>query len=425
MSVLGAAQGSAAARKVRFAAFQVPSFRPFFGFTMQSMMGDNIEHVITYWVLFQTFHSPLLMGYAIISHWVPPLLLSVYAGSLADRYDCRRLMQLSQGLFIFVSFGWAMLFATNSLQEWHAVVLLTLHGLAGTFWGPADQMLVYDIVGPEQLPSGVRLLSTARQLGMLLGPGVGGLILLPFAGPTVGMFVNMLNYVPMMIWAQRIPYTGHGRQGATARRGLGLGDAFGVFREVANDRVLVAMIVMAGLTSFLIGTGYTAQMPEFAQDLGTDAQGFQYGILLAANAAGAVAGGFLLEWSDLLPTNVRTGLATAAAWCFLMAGFALSSSFELSVVMLFLAGVLQLAYMAIAQTLVQILAPDQIRGRVIGLYNMAFSGLRFGAGITLGVFGTFVGIHGALVVSAAVLLLGLAALLAYVQRGPALAVGEA
>src|SRR5690606_27913555 len=195
---------------------------------------------------------------------------------------------------------WAMLFATGTLQEWHAVVLLTLHGLAGTLWGPADQMLVYDIVGEEQLPSGVRMLSTARQLGMLMGPGVGGIILLPLVGPTVGMLLNTLNYLPMIIWAQRTPYTGHGTRGPQrSGRGLGLGDAWKVLREVASDRGLVSMIALAGVTSFLIGNGYQAQMPEFAHDLGTDEEGLQYGILLAANAAGAVIGGVLLEWSGI------------------------------------------------------------------------------------------------------------------------------
>ena len=67
------------------------------------MMADNIEHVITYWVLWQKFHSPALAGFEVISHWVPFLLFSVYFGSLADRYDCRRLIQAAQALFMLVS----------------------------------------------------------------------------------------------------------------------------------------------------------------------------------------------------------------------------------------------------------------------------------------------------------------------------------
>lgn len=71
-----------------------------------AMMGDNIEHVITYWVLWQKFESPALVGFQLISHWLPFLLLSVYAGSLAERFDCRRLIQIGQIMFMVVSLCW-------------------------------------------------------------------------------------------------------------------------------------------------------------------------------------------------------------------------------------------------------------------------------------------------------------------------------
>ena len=88
------------------------------------MMGDNVEHVISYWVIFQAFHSPTLAGFAVISHWTPALLLGYWFGSLADRYDCRKLIVGSQAAFVAVSFAWAVLFATGTLQTWHAIVLL-------------------------------------------------------------------------------------------------------------------------------------------------------------------------------------------------------------------------------------------------------------------------------------------------------------
>jgi hypothetical protein len=79
--------------KIAFAALKHHDFRWFFLTTMLAMMADNIEHVISYWVLFEIFQSPVLAGFAVISHWTPFLLLSVYFGGLADRYDCRKLIQ--------------------------------------------------------------------------------------------------------------------------------------------------------------------------------------------------------------------------------------------------------------------------------------------------------------------------------------------
>src|SRR4029453_17292280 len=92
---------------------------------------DNIEHVISYWVIFQAFHSPTLAGFAVISHWVPFLLFSVHAGALADRFDCRKLIQISQGLFALASLSWAVLFLTGTLHVWHAAGVLLIHGGAG------------------------------------------------------------------------------------------------------------------------------------------------------------------------------------------------------------------------------------------------------------------------------------------------------
>ena len=85
--------------------------------------------MISYWVLYQKFHSPALGGFAVISHWVPFLLLSGYAGALADRFDPRRIMQIGMLLFMGVSLGWGMLFLHGHLQVWQAWVLLAIHGL--------------------------------------------------------------------------------------------------------------------------------------------------------------------------------------------------------------------------------------------------------------------------------------------------------
>ena len=91
---------------------------------MLAMMADNIEHVISYWVLFQKFQSPVLAGFAVISHWTPFLLLSVYFGGLADRYDCRKLIQIAQIMYMGVTAVWAILFLTDTIQIWHACALL-------------------------------------------------------------------------------------------------------------------------------------------------------------------------------------------------------------------------------------------------------------------------------------------------------------
>src|ERR1700684_176671 len=86
-----------------FAAMRHRGFQAQFATFVIAMMADNIEHVISYWMLYQKFHSPALAGFAIVSHWLPFLLFSVVSGALADRFDPRRIIQIGMGLFIIAS----------------------------------------------------------------------------------------------------------------------------------------------------------------------------------------------------------------------------------------------------------------------------------------------------------------------------------
>src|SRR5215467_2803612 len=218
-------------QRVAFAALQHRDFRWFFVTTMLAMMADNIEHVVSYWLLFQKFHSPVLAGFADISHWTPFLLLSVYFGGIADRYDCRKIIQAAQIMYMAVSAAWAVLFYTDTIQIWHACVLLVIHGIAGVLWTPAEQLVIHDIVGAEHIQSAVRLNATSRQLGILFGPAVGaGLMLL--LGPSLGLLANAAIYLPLTVWLLFVPYTGHLREGALPKRALAWNDIFSVIQEV-------------------------------------------------------------------------------------------------------------------------------------------------------------------------------------------------
>jgi MFS family permease len=161
-----------------FTSFENRDFRIYFATTTAAMLADNVEHVISYWVIYQKFHSAALAGFAVISHWLPFLLLSAYSGSLADRFDIRRLMQVGMLLFMGVSVSWGVFFLSDSVTMWKAELLLVIHGLAGVIWIPASQVLIHQVVTAEQLPSAVRISATGRYLGTLVGPAVGAVLLL-------------------------------------------------------------------------------------------------------------------------------------------------------------------------------------------------------------------------------------------------------
>jgi len=105
---LGKVSASQSQPRVAFAALHHREYRYYCIVNLFSAMGDNIEHVISYWLLYQKFHSPVLAGFAVISHWTPFLFFAVYFGALADRHDCRRIIQASQVMYASVSLTWAI-----------------------------------------------------------------------------------------------------------------------------------------------------------------------------------------------------------------------------------------------------------------------------------------------------------------------------
>src|SRR5450432_2006769 len=236
-----------------FDALRLPGFRAFLLTFMLTMMADNVEHVMSYWVAFQKFHSAALGGFAVVAHWVPYLVFSVPVGALNDRFDSRRLIQAGAALFMMVSLGWGYFFVTGTLQIWHAMLLLVMHGCAGVLWMTSSQVLLYDVVGPSGIESAVRLNATARYLGMLAGPGVGSLIMRQI-GPTHRMFLNATFYLPLILWLIRAPFGRHFRTGEGPKRAVrGLGDIVETIRNVRTIPVLLAMITLAGGASFFIG----------------------------------------------------------------------------------------------------------------------------------------------------------------------------
>jgi MFS family permease len=384
-----------------FAAMKSRPYRAQFAAYVLAMMADNVEHVISYWVVFQKFHSPALAGFAVLSHWLPFLLFSVAVGGLADRFDPRRIIQCGMLLFIVASAGWGIFFITDTLQMWHAMLLLVIHGCAGVLWQTPNQLLLYDIVGPADLPSAVRMNAMARYLGVLVGPAAGGVIMLAL-GPAHGIIFNTLIYLPMLLWLFWAP----ARATATATRRFavrGLSDIVETIRAIGKHRLLSSMTLLAGLTSFMVGNAYHAQMPGFANDLGHGDPDVSYSVLLAADAAGALLAGIALEAWGRLRVSPRTAIVLATLWSLSLLAFASVGIYALAIVLLFAAGFFELSFNTMAQTLVQLNAPDEIRGRVVGLFNMAGLGMRAFSGITVGLLGAAIGIHWSLGLSAAVL----------------------
>jgi len=398
---------------VRFSALRAPWYKGYLAGGSLGMGADHVEHAITYWVIWQAFHSPLLAGFAVISHWLPHLLFGVIFGGLADRYDCRRIVQVAQGLFMLASLGWAIVIITGTLQPWNAVLLLSLHGLASALWGPAEQMMLYDIVGPEDLPSAVRLMATGLNLGMLVGPLIGAALLFT-VGPALGLLVNIALYLPFIIYLGIVPYTGHTRAGQTPRPRLTLRQTFGVLGEIPRYPSVLTVFILQGAVGLFIGTALLPLLPDFGELLGATGSGVGYGALIAAMSFGAVTAGVSLEAIGRIRATAGLAIASTIVFAASLIVFALSHNLVLSVAMLVIAGMGNLTSASTSQAVVQLGAPADRRGRFLGAYSMTSMGLRLGSGVLIGVLASAFGPSVAIGVDAAALLILATSLLAVV-----------
>jgi len=242
---------------------------------------------------------------------------------------------------------------------------------------------------------------------MLAGPAIGNLLMAVF-GPAYGILANALIYLPMLIWLHKPRYAERADSGARRRQLLlasSLAGAAQSWRSMRGNRQIIAMTLLAGCASLLIGNAYQAQMPGFADDLGFRNAGAAYAALLAADATGAVIAVLVLESRGLLPATPGAALLLAAGWCLAIGGFALSHNYLLMLALLLAAGFFELSFSAMAQTIVQLQAAETQRGAIVGLFVSASLGLRTFSGVSVGLGGVLVGIHYSLALSAAALLL--------------------
>jgi MFS family permease len=387
---------------VRFAALRAPWYKGYLTGGSLLMAGDNLEHAITYWVMWQTFHSPILAGLAVLTHWLPHLFFSIPLGGLADRFDCRRLIQVSLLLFCGVSITWGVLFTTGGLQPWHCVLLLLVHGFASAIWKAPDQLMLYDMVGPKTLPSAVRLTATGLTLGQLVGPAIGALFLFT-VGPAVGMFLNVALYLPFLVYLLIVPITGHLRDSAR-RAAPHLRDIVSVLRDVPRYPSILVVMILQGAVALFIGVALLPLLPEFGNRLGQSSNGLGYAVLLSAMAGGAVVSGITLEAIGRIRASTRLAISASIAFAVSILVFSLSRSYPVSIAALVIAGASNLITASTSQTIVQLEAPPERRGRFVGAAGMTGQGFQAGSGILIALLAGGLGVAGGVAVAATALL---------------------
>ncbi|MGH2500679.1 MAG: MFS transporter [Candidatus Limnocylindria bacterium] len=400
-------------RKARFAALEVPTFRAYWVASAVSITGDGMENVLRNWLVLQLTGAlaPFWLGMMVFAHWVPFTFFSLYGGVLADRYDGRKVQIASQLLLLAAALGVAAATLVGFVTEWWIFGFLLLHGFAGAIGNPAQQTLIHNMVGRDRLLSAVSLNSSARQVSQVVGPVVGGAILVTF-GPGWGFAVNALTFIPLLVLLTLIRVRRLGeappRQSTAASLGEGL-------RFVRSRPTIASFIAVEMIPIIFLGHAFNSLLPVFAtQRLGSDAIG--YAILLAGSGAGALAAAVYLAYAREVRRKGILIIVAAMIEMVAILVFALSTSFALSFLLLVAVGAAAVVTQAVTNTTIQLSSPDAIRGRVMGAYTLGTQGMRVVNGPVLGALALAIGTPLAVASSAGLVLVVLGVILIAVPR---------
>jgi MFS family permease len=378
-----------------------------------SLTGSWMQSVAQGWLVLRLGNSAFHLGLVGFCNFAPVLLFALVAGVAADRLARRRALYWTQGSAMVLAFTLAALTATGTVRVWHVALLAFGAGTAGAFDIPIRQSLLQDLVGREDLPNAIALNSLAFNGARLLGPALGGLLLAEL-GEAMVFLVNGLSYLAVLVGLALMR-----TEPATRRPSdswlSGMREGIAWVRGSRKARLFLALVSI----SSVFGLPYSILLPVFARDvLGVGARGL--GFLTGATGLGATVGALYLAGRGTRGRGVLVAVAMALLGASLVA-FALSRAFALSLLLLVLVGAAMIVQMATSNTLLQLLAPEELRGRIVSFYMLAFLGTAPVGSLLAGTLAHALGTPAAVAIGGAVCL---AAALWFAFRLPRLRRGD-
>jgi MFS family permease len=349
------------------AAFSYRDFRILWFGAFTSTIGTWMQKVAQAWLLFEITRSSFYLGLDDFLGQLPILLLTLVGGVVADRHDRRHLLIGSQYVQMATAFTLAALVLADQVRVWHILALSFTAGLAQAFGGPAYQALVPSLVERKDLPNAIALNSIQFNLARVIGPLLAG-ITLALYGAAICFGVNGVSFLVVIValLSMRVQHI------RPAERKPMLQELKGGLSYVRGRPTIVALTVLAFLTTFL-GLPVLTFLPIFAREIFGGDVG-RYSEMMAYFGLGAVVGALVTAWLGRFRHMGLTLLVMQFAFGALIVGFALSRSAWLSNLLLFLDGAALIMVFSLTASLVQLVVPDHLRGRVVSIYMVAFRG---------------------------------------------------
>jgi MFS family permease len=346
------------------------NYRLFLTGQIVSTVGTWMQSVAMPWLALQLTHSALLVGVVLAAQFLPVLVGGPLGGVVADRYRKRNVLIATQALFMVPSFVLFALSATEHAQYWMVIVAAFATGTINMFDIPARQAFVIEMVGKQDLMNAIALNSSVFNASAVIGPAVAGLVIAAVGVP-ICFLANSLSYlgaIMALLLMRDLPTIArHHEEGPFLAR-LAQGASY------ARREPVVGMLLVAVAVFSLFAMNRLTLIPLFAdQVLHVGAHGF--GFMLASMGLGALVGALTLAFFPAFGADPRRQLWMAMIWVAALVEFSVSRVFPLSMAALFVAGYCQISFVAAANSRIQTITPDRLRGRVMALYAQALIGV--------------------------------------------------
>jgi MFS family permease len=390
-----------------FTALRHHNFRLFWFGQLISLIGTWMQSIAQSWLVLDLTKSAFQLGLTSALGMLPVLVLSLPAGAIADRVNKRNLLIVTQSAMMLLAFVLAGLAMLRVLQVWHIYVLATLLGVCNAFDMPGRQSFVIELVGRDDLLNAVALNSTAFNSARIIGPAIAG-ILIGTIGPAGCFFINGASFLAVIAGLALMKTEAPNRSN---RENSILDDMLEGLRHVGQDKEILTIVCMVGVFS-VFGMPYTVLMPVFAKSvLQAGARG--YSLLMTCTGVGAVAGAAMLATFSNIKRRGRLMLANSIAFVVVIVLFAASRSLALSAALLVVVGFTMVNQAAMANTILQVLAPDDLRGRVMAVFGIMFLGFAPFGSLQAGTIAEKLGAPSALVIGSAVMAVTIACVLIF------------
>jgi MFS family permease len=381
-----------------FRAFRHRNYRLFFSGQLISLIGTWMQQVAQAWLVLQLTHDPLWLGLVSVAQFGPVIIFGLFGGVVADHLPKRRTLIVTQTVAMVLAFILFGLTASGVVEVWHVMILAVLLGINNAIDMPTRQSFAVEMVGREDMTNAVGLNSAQFNASRILGPAVAGLLIGAF-DISIAFLINGISYIAViaaylaMRESELRPIEPMDRP--TSVRGVLENLAEGA-RYVRNTPLVLLSVVVVGLVA-TFGMNFQVLIPPLADNvLHVGASG--YGFLMAASGVGSTITALWVAFSRKVgPLPIVMGAIALGLGSILLA---VSTSFAVSLLAMFIVGAGGIGMAVTANTTIQMAVPDQLRGRVMSVYTTVFAGSVPAGGLLMGAIASTWGVPLSLMIGA-------------------------